>query len=132
MSTSTVLSRYRAYIDSINSNTMETELSKYCHSQVVHNEIQYTLDEYRQLIQDSKDRIAHLHFHIEILLFDSFSQKLAIRLLLSGTPIQSIDGIPPNGNLVHFSENVFYQLVDGKISQVWSLVDWKAVHSQLS
>jgi predicted ester cyclase len=36
-----------------------------------------------------------------------------------------------NGKKVRFTENVFYQWRDGKIEQVWSVIDKAAVEAQL-
>lgn len=123
--------RYHKYIGCINSNTMQSELQKYCQPQVTHNDRILSLDQYSQLIQDSKDAIPDLHFRIDTILFDEESQKLAVRLAFTGTPTGTVAGRDPTGQKVFFSEHVFYQLREGKIHQVWSLVDWDAVRLQL-
>ncbi|MGF6640950.1 putative ester cyclase [Paraburkholderia sp. MM6662-R1] len=40
-------------------------------------------------------------------------------------------GLPVQGKRVEFSENVFYEFGDGKIRQVWSVIDKAAIESQL-
>jgi len=37
-----------------------------------------------------------------------------------------------NGRRVVFTENVFYEFLEGKIRNVWSVIDKKAVGDQLS
>jgi predicted ester cyclase len=113
-----IKSRYRLYIDCINDGTMETEMPKHCHLQVIHNDLLYTLAQYKDMIQSSKDAIPDLSFHIDTLISDVSSQKLAVRLLFTGTPKQNTAGVEPNGRQVSFSEHVFYQLEQGKIRQV--------------
>jgi predicted ester cyclase len=123
---------YRAYIDCINANTMGTELPLYCQSQVTHNDRLLSLEQYQRLIQESKDAIPDLHFHIDSLLVDEASQMLAVIIRLTGKPTQEINGLKPTGKSVHFSEHVFYQLEAGKIYRVRSLVDWDTVRMQLA
>lgn len=84
------------------------------------------------MIQSSKDAIPDLHFSIDTLIYDEASQKLAVRLLFTGTPTGTIAGIQPTGKSVNFSELVFYQLENGLIKRVWSLVDWDSVRQQMS
>lgn len=128
--------RYTAYIASINSDTMESELPKYCQAHVIHNNRHLSLEQYRLMIQDSKDAIPDLMFHIDTILYDEVSQKLAVRLEFTGTPISNVAGIESiivneKQKHVSFSEHVFYQLRDEKIEQIWSIVDWEAVRMQL-
>jgi predicted ester cyclase len=124
--------RYRSYIGCINDGIMDQDLPKYCHAQVIHNDHTYSLSGYKDMIQSSKDAIPDLHFSIDTLIYDEASQKLAVRLLFTGTPTGTIAGIQPTGKSVNFSELVFYQLENGLIKRVWSLVDWDSVRQQMS
>jgi predicted ester cyclase len=40
-------------------------------------------------------------------------------------------GLQVGGKTVSFSENVFYEFRDGKIREVWSVIDKAAIESQL-
>ena len=40
-------------------------------------------------------------------------------------------GLPVNGRRVQFTENVFYEFLDGRIETVWSIIDKAAIESQL-
>lgn len=55
--------------------TMETELPKYCHPKTIHNDHLYQLQEYQNLIQQSKDQVANLNFHIDTFTYNESSQK---------------------------------------------------------
>lgn len=123
--------RYKAYIDCINNSTMTTELEKYCKSTVIHNDRSLSLDQYRELIQEAKDAIPDIHFHIDKLVADERKGVIAAILTFTGTPIKPLEGLESNGKSVRFSEHVFYQLSDGKIEQVWSLIDWNTAARQL-
>jgi len=39
--------------------------------------------------------------------------------------------VPVNGRRVSFCENVFYAFRDGRIEQVWSVIDKVAIEAQL-
>ena len=40
--------------------------------------------------------------------------------------------LPVNGRRVIFAENVFYQFRDGRIVEVWSVIDKAAIEAQLA
>jgi predicted ester cyclase len=41
-------------------------------------------------------------------------------------------GLAPTGRRISFCEHVFYRFRDGRIAQVWSLIDRDAVATQLT
>jgi predicted ester cyclase len=53
------------------------------------------------------------------------------RLDFRCTPVGEFLGFPPTGRTVEFSENVFYRFREGRIAEVWSLVDREAVRRQM-
>lgn len=122
---------YRAYLECINKRTMETDLAKFCHPRVFHNGQGLSLDKYRHLMQDAIDAIPDINFGLHTLITDKEAQRIAVRLEFTGTPIKAIQGVEPNGRPVHFAEHVTYQLRDGKIDRVWSIVDWMSYRQQL-
>lgn len=125
---------YKAYIDSINGRRMESELEGFCQPTLTHNaQGPLSVDGYRLLIQESISAIPDLHFAISTLITDESQQRVAARLEFTGTPVtEAVAGLVPNGNSVHFSEHVTYQFVDGKISRVWSMVNWDEARRQLT
>jgi predicted ester cyclase len=73
--------------------------------------------------------IPDLHFNIHLLISDS--SRVASRLGFICTPKGNFLGLPVNGKKVSFTENVFYQFREGKIEQVWSVIDKAAIEAQL-
>ena len=73
--------------------------------------------------------IPDLHFNIELLVCDP--PHIAARLKFDCTPAGKFLGLDVNGRRVSFCENVFYQFRDGKIWQVWSIIDKPAIEAQL-
>ncbi|RYP07793.1 hypothetical protein DL764_002298 [Monosporascus ibericus] len=124
-------STYRAYIDSINKRTMESDLRVFCHPQVVHNNKALALDNYRQLMQDAITVMPDINFGIHTLIVDEEAQRVAARLEFTGTPVKGMRDVQPTGRSVHFAEHVTYQFRGGKIARVWSVVDWVSYREQL-
>ena len=48
------------------------------------------------------------------------------------TPQGEFLGLKPNGKPVSFAEHVFYRWRDGRIHEVWSLIDQPAIQAQLA
>ncbi|KAH7008896.1 SnoaL-like polyketide cyclase-domain-containing protein [Ilyonectria destructans] len=122
---------YQQYIHAINTLTMAEHFPSYCQSQVVHNGRHLSMDEYRGLIESSFEEIQGLRFTIANLVADEEAQRIAARLEFSGRPVTEFRGIQPTGKEVNFSEHVLYELDDGKIARVWSVLDLDAYRTSL-
>jgi predicted ester cyclase len=57
--------------------------------------------------------------------------RVAARLTGTGTPIKSWFGHAPSGRSVTFREDAFYRFRDGRIEQVWVLLDAQGIERQL-
>lgn len=123
---------YKAYINSINEKTMERDFECFCQPELEHNGRRLTIAEYIPLISDSQDAIQSLHFHVEELLADEETQQIAARLEFTGTPVREWGGAKPNGKSVKFHENVMYQLHQGKLARVWSVIELNVYRQQMS
>ncbi|KAI2616637.1 SnoaL-domain-containing protein [Hypomontagnella submonticulosa] len=124
--------RYREYIGCINAQTMETELHRFCHPQVVHNTKALTIEQYRLLIQEAFTAIPDITFELHTVVVDERAQRVAVRIEFTGTPVGVFAGVKPNGRGVNFCEHVTYHFEEGKIARVWSIVDWTSYRAQLS
>ncbi|KAF6805432.1 SnoaL-like polyketide cyclase [Colletotrichum sojae] len=122
---------YRAYIKSINAKTMEAEFGRFCQPELEHSGRRLSIAEYIPLISDSQDAIEDLHFNIRELLADPQTQQVAAVLEFTGTPVREWGGAKPNGKSVRFRELVMYQLHEGKIQRVWSVIELDAYREQL-
>ncbi|KAI0138504.1 SnoaL-domain-containing protein [Hypoxylon sp. NC0597] len=123
--------KYRAYISCINAQTMETDLHRFCHPEVVHNTKTLTIDEYRLLIQEAFTAIPDITFDLHTVIADDEAQRVAARIEFTGTPVGILAGAKPNGRGVNFCEHVTYRFEHGKIARVWSIVDWASYRAQL-
>ncbi len=70
-----------------------------------------------------------LHFVIEEVVQQD--DRLAARVTLEGTHRAEFAGIPATGKRMKVYDFAMYRIVDGKISDVWSLIDMQALRDQL-
>ena len=81
------------------------------------------------MLERDFEEIPDLQFNIELLVCEP--PLVASRLRFDCRPKGLFLGLPVNGKRVVFAENVFYQFRDGKIAEVWSVVDKAAIEAQL-
>ncbi|ANF58724.1 ester cyclase [Halotalea alkalilenta] len=119
---------YRNYIACLNKQDW-TNLGRFVHDDVRHNGRLLGLDGYRAMLETDYERIPDLRFEIQILIADP--QHVACRLRFDVTPQGDFLGLSVNGQSVTFCENVIYAFRDGKIQEVWSVIDKAAIEAQL-
>jgi predicted ester cyclase len=119
---------YRDYIACLNGQDWPA-LGQFVHDDVTHNARPSGLSGYRAMLEQDFRAIPDLHFKIELLVCDP--PHIAARLTFDCTPAGKFLGLDVNGRRVSFCENVFYQFRDGKIWQVWSIIDKPAIEAQL-
>lgn len=120
---------YADYIACLNARDWSS-LDRFVHPEVVHNGRSLGLSGYRGMLEANYRDIPDLHFRIDSLVIDP--PKVASRLVFDCTPIGDFLGLPINGRRVSFSENVIYAFEDGRIREVWSVIDKHAIEAQLS
>lgn len=119
---------YRAYIECLNRQDW-LSLGDFVHADARHNGRPFGLAGYRAMLEQDFREIPDLHFTIALLLSDP--PHIASRLAFTCTPVGRFMGLPVNGRTVSFTENVFYAFEDGKIRDVWSVIDKAAIEAQL-
>jgi len=119
---------YRAYIACLNKQDWP-QLGLFVHEDASHNGKRFGLAGYRGMLERDFDEIPDLHFNIQLLVADP--PFIASRLAFACTPKGTFLGLPVNGRTVSFAENVFYQFREGKIAEVWSVIDKAAIEAQL-
>ncbi len=119
---------YRAYIACLNGQDWPT-LHRFVHAEVRYNGERIGLTGYRKMLERDFEDIPDLRFDIQLLVSDP--PHIASRLRFHCTPKGQFLGLPVNGETVTFHENVFYAFRDGKIEQVWSVIDKAAIEAQL-
>lgn len=119
---------YRDYIACLNKQDWPN-LGKFVHEDVHYNGERVGLSGYRQMLEGDFRAIPDLYFDIQLLI--SEPPRVASRLRFDCTPRGTLFGLPVNGRKVQFAENVFYEFLNGRIVNVWSIIDKTAIESQL-
>lgn len=119
---------YRSYIACLNRQDWAA-LGQFVHEDVTHNARPLGLAGYRAMLEQDFREIPDLRFNIALLTSDP--PNIAARLKFDCSPIGTFLGLAVNGKRVSFCENVFYEFCDGKIRQVWSVIDKAAIEAQL-
>ncbi|MDN7427361.1 ester cyclase [Burkholderia sp. AU45388] len=120
--------RYRAYIDCLNRQDW-TALGEHVSDDVIHNDRPLGLAGYRAMLEQDFRDIPDLRFDIRLLVCEP--PRVACRLRFACSPKGTFMGLAVDGRKVTFAENVFYEFHDGKIRQVWSVIDKAAIEKQL-
>lgn len=119
---------YRDYIRCLNGQDWP-RLVKFVDDDARHNGRRLGLSGYREMLERDYETIPDLQFTIELLAVDP--PYVASRLRFDVTPKGEFMGLAVNGRHVSFTENVFYQFRDGKIVEVWSVIDKAEIERQL-
>jgi steroid delta-isomerase-like uncharacterized protein len=119
---------YQNYLDCLNRRDWSS-LDQFVADDVTHNGRQIGLSGYREMLEEDVRNIPDLRFTIEMLICEP--PAIASRLVFDCRPAGRFLGLPINGKRVAFAENVFYAFRDGKIAQVWSVIDKAAIETQL-
>lgn len=120
---------YRDYIACLNRQDWP-QLGRFVDDDVSHNLRRLGLAGYRAMLEQDFRDIPDLRFNIALLVSDA--SHVASRLVFECSPKGTFLGLAVNGRRVTFAENVFYEFRDGKIVQVWSVIDRAAIEAQLA
>ncbi|SDB11697.1 Predicted ester cyclase [Pseudomonas sp. NFACC23-1] len=126
--TSNLADIYSDYIACLNAQDWEN-LGLFVHQEVVHNVRRLGLHGYQSMLEANYRDIPDLRFEVEFLVIDP--PKLAARLAFNCTPVGEFLGLAVNGARIAFRENVFYAFEEGRIREVWSIIDKEAIEAQL-
>ena len=128
MATTDLSDVYRGYIACLNTQDWP-KLDQFVHDDVYYNGQRIGISGYRQMLERDFREIPDLYFDIQLLVSDP--PLIASRLAFDCTPRGKFLGLHVDGKRVSFAENVFYRFREGKIEQVWSVIDKAAVEDQL-
>lgn len=120
---------YRSYIACLNAQDWD-DLGRFVAERVAHNGKPIGLSGYRAMLEGDFRAIPDLRFNIGLLVCEP--PRVASRLLFDCTPVGELFGLQVNGRRISFSENVFYELEEGRIVTVWSVIDKAAIAAQIS
>ncbi|MDX1126778.1 ester cyclase [Sinorhizobium medicae] len=119
---------YRDYIDCLNRQDWD-QLGRYVAGDVRHNGRLLGLSGYRSMLVKDFEDIPDLLFKIDRLACEP--PLIAARLKFDCSPKRSFLGLAINGRRISFAENVFYEVTNGKIADVFSVIDKTAIEDQI-
>lgn len=128
MTASDLATFYRRYIDCLNAQDW-ARLGDFVHRDVRRNGVRLGLAGYRDMLENDFAQIPDLRFVIDFLV--SEPPRVASRLVFECTPKGTFMGLAVNGRRIAFAENVFYEVIDQRIRDVWSVIDKAAIETQL-
>lgn len=128
MTTEALKQFYLAYLDCLNRQDW-ARLGDFVAAGAEHNGRAFGLQGYRAMLEGDFRAIPDLQFRAEVLVADP--RRIAARLMFDCTPVGELFGLPVNGRRVRFAEHVIYEIAEGRIARVWSLIDTKAIAEQL-
>lgn len=128
MTTPKLTGVYRDYIACLNGQDWRN-LVRFVHEEVTHNGARIGLAGYRKMLERDFSEIPDLSFTIELVVAEP--PYLASRLSFNCTPRERFLNLSVDGRTVSFAENVFYEFLDERIVQVWSVIDKAAIEAQL-
>ena len=128
MTTPKLTGVYRDYIACLNGQDWPN-LVRFVHEEVTHNGARIGLAGYRKMLERDFSEIPDLSFTIELVVAEP--PYLASRLSFNCTPRERFLNLSVDGRTVSFAENVFYEFLDERIVQVWSVIDKAAIEAQL-
>lgn len=120
--------QYYDYIACLNSPELN-RLDDFVCDDVIYNGSAIGLDGYREMLAGDFADIPDLRYTVELLVADTLT--VASRLYFNCHPRAEFRGLQVNGQQVRFYENVFYRYREGKIAQVWSVIDQAEIARQL-
>lgn len=123
-----IVQAYFSYIDCLNCQDW-SNLHRYVAEDVSYNGKVVGLAGYRSMLIGDFEAIPDLSFKVSR--FSCDPPVIACILDFDCTPEGLLFGVPVNGKRVQFTENVFYEFKDGRILNVWSVIDKAAVCAQV-
>ena len=120
---------WRAYLSYCNDRKLD-RLSEFVHDTIRFNDQDVALADYAAAI-DSNLRVVP-DFHWEVADILTSDDTVAVRLTDTGTPVGEWLGIAPTGKSFRIGEYAWYRFRDGKIAEMWFVLDAPLAATQLA
>jgi predicted ester cyclase len=120
--------RYRTYLDTLNERRLD-DLVHHVADELTYNGEPMTRRQYQDLIAADLAAVPDLVYEAHLVVADG--EHVACRLVFACTPQREFLGFTPNGRRLVFAEHVFYRFHEGRIAEVWSLIDRAAIAAQV-
>lgn len=119
---------YRGYLACLNRQDWP-QLDRFVRDDVIHNGLPIGRSGYRAMLERDFAAIPDLSFDAELLICRE--PYVAARLCFDCTPKADFLDLAVNGRRIRFAEHVIYAFSDGRIAQVWSIIDKRDIEAQI-
>ncbi|MGW4464706.1 ester cyclase [Micromonospora sp. NPDC004704] len=120
---------YLRYIAALNAHEFDG-MDEFINDQVLLNGEPGTRDDVLAVQKQDVEAVPDLHWEVKELLFDR--DRLAVRVINTGTPVKEWLGVPPSGASFEIVEYASYKVSDGRFVQMTALHDSAELLRQLT
>ncbi|MFD2357326.1 ester cyclase [Nonomuraea ferruginea] len=129
MSTEELRDFYLRYVDLANKREFH-RMADFAHDEVIMGGTPVKRDDMVAEFYKHVEAVPDFHWEIQELVADG--DRVAARLVDTGTPVKEWNGLAPTGASVSFAETAFYRVEDGRFKSMWYLMDADTVRRQLA
>ncbi|MFD4208424.1 ester cyclase [Micromonospora tulbaghiae] len=129
MSTQELRDFYLRYVDLANKREF-ARMADFAHEEVVMNGTPVKMADMVAEFYKHVEAVPDLHWEIQDVVVEG--DRIAARLVDTGTPVKEWNGLTPTGKSVSFTETAFYRVQDGKFKFMSYLMDTDSVRRQLA
>lgn len=120
---------YERYLKAMNAHEVDG-MDEFIADRTTLNGEPATRDDLLAVQRHDVDAVPDLHWELKELLFDG--DRLAARLINTGTPVKDWLGVPPTGASFEIVEYAIYQVRDGRFVHMTALHDAAELRRQLA
>lgn len=120
---------YLSYIDLANNRDFD-RMDEFAHDEVIMNGVPVARDDVVAALRGHVAAVPDFLWEVQDLVVDG--DRVAARLIDTGTPVLEWNGLAPTGASVSFTETAFYQVEDGRFKVMWYMMDVDALRQQLA
>ncbi|MGW7383843.1 ester cyclase [Streptomyces sp. NPDC054794] len=120
---------YLRYIDDLNAHKFDG-MDQFINDETTLNGVPATRDDLLAVQKHDVDAVPDLHWDLKELLFDG--DRIAARLINTGTPAKEWLGVPATGASFEIVEFAIYQVRDGRFVHMTALHDSAEMREQLT
>ncbi|MET7878071.1 ester cyclase [Micromonospora profundi] len=129
MTTQELRDFYLRYVELANKREFD-RMADFAHEEVIMNGTPVKMADMVAEFHKHVDAVPDLHWEVQDLVVEG--DRVAARLIDTGTPAKEWNGLTPTGKSITFAETAFYQIQDGKFKHMWYLMDTDTVRQQLA
>jgi predicted ester cyclase len=120
---------YRRYLEELNAHKFD-RMDEFINDQITLNSEPGTRDDVIAVQTVDVDAVPDLHWGLQELAFDG--DRLAARLINTGTPVKEWLGVAPTGASFEIVEYAIYRVRDGRFLHMSALRDAESMRRQLA